>query len=189
MKENHHDRGSRKPNTSIRGGGCGSYKEKLLGVFPAAYEQAFALDNDMETDMEMESDDETSDLSAGIAAVNLSGERKEMMRGPWTNSLIVKVFGKSVGYQFLVSRLGSMWKTSGMTNSVDLGSGFLLVRFTLKEDYIKVLSGGPWFVSGHYLSIRRWEPNFKPSTASVSSVAVWVRLPELPIEYYEPSVL
>ena len=39
------------------------------------------------------------------------------------------------------------------------------------------------------MSIRSWEPNFKPSTACVSSVAVWVRLPELPIEYYEPSVL
>ena len=39
------------------------------------------------------------------------------------------------------------------------------------------------------MSIRSWEPNFKPSTACVSFVAVWVRLPELPIEYYEPSVL
>ena len=32
-------------------------------------------------------------------------------------------------------------------------------------------------------------PNFKPSTANVSLVAVWVRLLELPIEYYEPSIL
>jgi len=43
-------------------------------------------------------------------------------------------------------------------------------------------------VGGHYLSIRKWEPNFKPSTANVSLVAIWVRFPELPIEYFEPSV-
>ena len=49
--------------------------------------------------------------------------------------------------------------------------------------------GGPWFVVGHYLSIRSWEPNFKPSSACVSLVAVWVRLLKLPIEYYEPLVL
>lgn len=66
---------------------------------------------------------------------------------------------------------------------------FFLVRFSLKEDYERVLKDGPWFIGGHYLSIRNWEPNFKPSTASVSSIAMWVRLSELPIEYYEPLAL
>ena len=36
----------------------------------------------------------------------------------------------------------------------------------------------------HYLPIRPWEPNFKPSSANVSLVVVWVRLYELPIKYY-----
>ena len=35
------------------------------------------------------------------------------------------------------------------------------------------------------MSIRPWEPNFKPSSASVTSIAEWIRLNELPIEYYE----
>lgn len=72
---------------------------------------------------------------------------------------------------------------------VDLGHHFFLIKFQLKEDHAKVLREGPWFVGGHYLSIRCWEPNFKSSTANLSSVAVWIRLPELPIEYYEPSAL
>lgn len=72
---------------------------------------------------------------------------------------------------------------------VALGSDFFLIRFSVKEDYVKVLRDGPWFVGGHYLSIRSWEPNFKTSSANLSFVAIWVRLPELPIEYYEPSAL
>ncbi|KAK9991877.1 hypothetical protein SO802_026862 [Lithocarpus litseifolius] len=72
---------------------------------------------------------------------------------------------------------------------VNFGQGFFLIRFLMKEDYVRVLKGGPWFIGGHYLSIRHWEPNFKASTANLSSVAVWVRLPELAIEYYEISVL
>ena len=52
-----------------------------------------------------------------------------------------------------------------------------------------VLKKGPWFIRGHFLSIRKWEANFKPSEALVSSVAVWVRLNELPIEYYEATML
>ena len=41
----------------------------------------------------------------------------------------------------------------------------------------------------HFLSIRPWEPNFKPSTTNVSSIAIWVRLYELPIEYYNVEAL
>ena len=37
--------------------------------------------------------------------------------------------------------------------------------------------------------IRPWEPDFKPALASVSSIAVWVRLNELPIEYYNVEAL
>lgn len=52
-----------------------------------------------------------------------------------------------------------------------------------------MLKGGPWFIGGHYLSIRCWEPKFRAETAKLSTVAVWIRLPGLPIEYYEPLVL
>ncbi|KAK7838579.1 uncharacterized protein CFP56_019525 [Quercus suber] len=52
-----------------------------------------------------------------------------------------------------------------------------------------VLKGGPWFVGQQFLAIRKWEPEFKAEEASFSSVAVWIRLPGLPIEFYEPTIL
>ena len=52
-----------------------------------------------------------------------------------------------------------------------------------------VLKGGPWFVGQHFLAIRQWEPEFKASQATCSSVSVWMRLPELPIEFYDPVML
>lgn len=94
-----------------------------------------------------------------------------------------------MGYHFLTSRIMSIWKPCGRLECIDLEQDFFLIRFSLKEDFDRVLKEGPWFVGGHFLSIRKWEPNFKPSTTSVSSVAVWVRFLELPIEYYEPTVL
>lgn len=86
----------------------------------------------------------------------------------------MKVFGKTVGYHFLHTHLLSLWKPAGHIDCVDLGKDFFLVRFRVKEDYLRVLNSGPWFVGNHYLSIRCWEPNFRPSLASVSSVVVWV---------------
>ena len=72
---------------------------------------------------------------------------------------------------------------------VDLGIGFFLVRFYSKEDLDNVLVKGPWFMGDQFLSIRPWEPFFKPSTANVSLIAAWIRLYELPIELYEAEVL
>ncbi|KAK9992831.1 hypothetical protein SO802_022534 [Lithocarpus litseifolius] len=63
------------------------------------------------------------------------------------------------------------------------------VRFYSKEDLERVIKRGPWFIGDHFLSLRPWEPFFKPSTANISLIAVWIRLNELPIELYETEVL
>ena len=86
--------------------------------------------------------------------MKLSGERKGKMRAPCANALIVKVFGKTVGFHFLHSKLLGMWKPIGKLDGVGLGNDFFLVKFSTKEDHSKVLKGGPWFVRGHYLPIR-----------------------------------
>ena len=59
-----------------------------------------------------------------------------------------------VGYQFLSSHIMSLWKPCGRMDCVDLEKDFFLIRFSLKEDYERVLKDDPWFVGGHYLSIR-----------------------------------
>lgn len=52
-----------------------------------------------------------------------------------------------------------------------------------------MLQEGPWFLNYKFLSIRRWEPNFNTKKVSLSSVAMWIRLPKLPSEYYNHTVL
>ena len=87
------------------------------------------------------------------------------------------------------TKLNQMWRPASRMDCVDLGFGFFLVRFFSKEDLDSVLMRGPWFIGDQFLSIRPWEPFFKPSTANVSLIAVWIRLCELPIELYEVEVL
>ena len=41
----------------------------------------------------------------------------------------------------------------------------------------------------HYLTVRTWHPNFDPLVASIDKVAVWIRLPDLSMEYYDTDVL
>ena len=64
-----------------------------------------------------------------------------------------------------------------------------MIKFGLIEDYDKVLKGGPWFIGKHYLTLRAWEPYFKPNATACSKVVVWARLPRLPREFYDMGVL
>lgn len=134
-------------------------------------------------------DDEVAELREGLVAIKLSKEDKQRIQSPWSKALIIKVYGRLVRYSFLQTRLLSMWKPKGRVDLVDLGKEFFLARFSVPEDYDGVLDKGPWFIGENFLSVRPWEPNFKPSTADIAFIAIWVRINELPIEYYEPKIL
>ena len=56
---------------------------------------------------------------------------------------------------------------------------FFLIKFSEDSYYNKVVRGGPWFIREHFLAIK----------ATFSSVAVWMKFPELSIEFYDSSVL
>lgn len=72
---------------------------------------------------------------------------------------------------------------------VDLANDFYIARFVLEEDQRWALEGGPWIIQGHYLTLREWVPNFNPSEASIDRAAVWVRIPNLPMELQNDIVL
>ena len=164
-----------------------SYKDSLIGDIPGAYQQAFKLDNVW--DDEEESDTEVEPLIEGMAEVKLTKETKTRIRAPWSKALIVKVFGRTVGFNYLTFKLNTLWKPATRMDCVNLGNDFFLIKFYCSDDYDKVLRGGPWFIGDHFLAIKPWEPYFRASGGNLSSVAVWVRFPELPIEFYDLEVL
>lgn len=90
-----------------------------------------------------DSNEEVEVLREGLAAVKFSKEFKQHIRTPWSKAIIIKVYGRTVGFSFLHSRLLSMWKPAGRLDCVGLGHGFFLVRLSLKEDYENILRKGP----------------------------------------------
>lgn len=58
-------------------------------------------------------------------------------------SLIVKLVGRTIGYQFLLRRLQTMGRVQHPFSLIDLSNDYFFVRFTSKEDYESVLLNGP----------------------------------------------
>ena len=172
---------------NVKGNNVESYKDKLVGAIPGAFAQAFGFECSMQEDVES-NNEEDSDQDGNIR-VGFSKEEKMRMRAPWQKALIIKTFGKRMAFSFLVERVRKMWNPCGGMDCIDLGYDYYLVKFELAEDVDSILKGGPWFIGQQFHAIIQWEPEFKASTATLSSVAIWIRFPKLPMEFYEPSDL
>ena len=100
----------------------GSYRDKLVGSIPGAFEKAFGFASAMQEDIE--SDNEEEHAQDGNIKVCFSRDDKTRMRAPWYQALIIKPFGRKVGYSFLVSNIRSMWNPRGSMDCIDLGFDF-----------------------------------------------------------------
>lgn len=129
--------------------------------------------------------DEIINPKEGSAFVPISSDDKKCIYQRWVKVLIVKVYGKTVGYNFLKRKLHNLWKPSEDLNIIDLGKDSFLIDFKHCENYSKAIHGGLWFIGGHFIAIRQWEPAFKPSSATFSFTALWIELPGLPSEFYD----
>ncbi|XVF84570.1 hypothetical protein PTKIN_Ptkin17bG0047600 [Pterospermum kingtungense] len=116
-------------------------------------------------------------------------EEKYRLQNKWSKSLIVKLLGHTLGYNFLVHRLKTLRLITSVIDVIDVGYDTYVVRFASMDEYECALFDGPWVIADHYLAVSRWYHNFDPETFSISKLAVWVRFLNLPIEYYDQEFL
>ncbi|CAN1161707.1 Putative ribonuclease H protein At1g65750 [Linum perenne] len=86
-------------------------------------------------------------------------------------------------------KIPQLWARQGKVEIFDVGWGYYVVRFKTLADQDRACFGGPWMVSDHYIVMQNWRPYFRPEDSSLSTLRVWIRLPGLPLEYFDASVL
>ena len=90
------------------------------------------LSNDIDEDVQ--SDSEIGDGTEGNLVVCLSREEKALIMAVWRKALIIKAFGRKVGYNYLYPKIRSLWNPCGKMDCIDLGSDYFLIKFDLEED-------------------------------------------------------
>lgn len=83
------------------------------------------------------------------------------------------------------------WIHSNWTNNYKVFfflKGFFIVAFAFNEDYQKALTRGPWFWGSAGLFLSLWFPDFDPSTAVISKLPIWFKLPNLPAHLWHFAV-
>lgn len=158
-----------------------SYKDKVMGMGADVVmeDEDADLYGDASDDDEIYEDDDGPWISLGMT----KEEKIEAMK-PWRLSLIIKLVGRKIGYQFLLRHLQSLWKPQQTFSLIDLCNDYFIARFSNKQDYEVALLNGPWVISDHYLHVQRCVPDLMPMDATIDSLLVWVRFSILPVEYY-----
>ena len=125
----------------------------------------------------------------GELVITIAAEVLEAMNGLWKRCIIVKVLGRSVSVAVLSRKLRELWKPTGAMYVLDLPRQFFMIRFELEEEYMAALTGGPWRVFGSCLLAQAWSPDFDPLRDEIVTTPVWVRMANLPVNLYHPSIL
>jgi len=121
--------------------------------------------------------------------IRLTAAEKRVLREPWRNGLIIRMFDKGIGYLQLKRRLKTKWALRGDFSLIDIGYDYYITRFTNMEDYDHVMLNGPWMIGDNYLVIRAWVLNFVPEEDHITKLTAWVRIPKLSVEYFNKQFL
>lgn len=164
-----------------------SYKAKLMG------EEEKTLDQDFdklvkewlqeEQDLSPQLSEDQRKLVESIPKISISDERLKEMCKPWKDALILTLLGRQTNLNMMKDRVSWMLKSENF-EIIDLPNNYFVFRTTDKSLTSKLLFDGPWVIQGHYLAVQRWSPNFNPYSNKRSKVAIWVRVPTLPIHLY-----
>ncbi|EOA28588.1 hypothetical protein CARUB_v10024806mg [Capsella rubella] len=132
---------------------------------------------------------EFPDGEDGEGVVTVGQDVIAAMNGLWKNCMIVKVLGRHVPIASLVRKLREIWVPKGGMHVVDLPRHFFIVRFDLEEDYLSVVTGGPWRLFGSLLMFQAWTPEFDPMQDEIETTPVWVGISNLPVNLYHKTIL
>ncbi|KAL6141867.1 hypothetical protein ACLB2K_060153 [Fragaria x ananassa] len=106
----------------------------------------------------------------------------------WRCSVIIKLMGKPNStntFDFILKGLRRKWQTKGGWQLIDLPNDYFIVKFNLEDDMNDVLCGGPWIIAGQILTVRKWSPDFDPTTDVIGKMALWVRICGLPVKFFK----
>ncbi|CAI9283425.1 unnamed protein product [Lactuca saligna] len=102
---------------------------------------------------------------------------------PYHATLYGFFVGKKLAFLTVNHFTFKMWKAFGLKDIMVNDEGFFFFKFESKEGMTSVLEGGPWLINNVPLFIQRWRPGLVLSKPQISSVPVWVKVFNVPLEY------
>ncbi|KAI8570248.1 hypothetical protein RHMOL_Rhmol01G0019400 [Rhododendron molle] len=99
----------------------------------------------------------------------------------WKNAIVGSFVDKRLSYYQVSSWAHREWKID-TEDVVTLDNGFFVFKFKDEEVVDSIIENGPYFCGGKHVILVRWHPGMHLTKGAFSSVPVWVKLYNVPLE-------
>jgi hypothetical protein len=107
----------------------------------------------------------------------------------WSSSLVGQFLDKPLPYYIVKRTVDILWASFGKVEVFLLENGLYLFRFQNEKARDEIMEAKLWHIANKPLILRKWAPGMQLLKLSLSTVPVWVKLHNLPIEYWNSTCL
>ena len=107
----------------------------------------------------------------------------------WKGCLVGQFLDKRLPYPVVRSLVNRLWGKREMPDISTTESGLFFFRFRDPEARDWVMNAGPWHLAGRPFILRAWKPGMDMLNIQLSSIPIWVRFYNIPLEYWTSTCL
>ncbi|XP_058763382.1 uncharacterized protein LOC131636806 [Vicia villosa] len=102
----------------------------------------------------------------------------------WDCALIMYVLGGELSMNMVKQFMMKNWNTVQLPDLLYHDDGYFLLKFKTHKEKEEILMNGPYMIKNMPMILRDWKPNFSMKTDMLRTIPLWVKLPQLPLEYW-----
>ncbi|XP_058732785.1 uncharacterized protein LOC131604357 [Vicia villosa] len=76
------------------------------------------------------------------------------------------------------------WNTVQLPDLLYHDDGYFLMKFKSSKEKEEILMNGPYMIKNMPMILRDWKPNFSMKKDMLRTIPLWMKLPQLPLEYW-----
>ena len=103
--------------------------------------------------------------------------------------LVGQFLDKRLPFPVVRSLVNRLWGKREMPDISTTGNGLFFFRFKDPEARDWVMNAGPWHLAGRPFILRAWKPGMDMLNNQLSSIPIWVRFYNIPLEYWTSTCL
>jgi hypothetical protein len=107
----------------------------------------------------------------------------------WSSALIGQFLDKPLPFYVVKRAVDSLWEMYGKVDVSLLENGLYLSRFVDEQTRDTILEEKLWHFSNKPIILRRWSPGMQLLKLSLASIPIWIKLHNLPLEYWDSDCL
>ncbi|XP_028108374.1 uncharacterized protein LOC114307170 [Camellia sinensis] len=103
----------------------------------------------------------------------------------WEACLVGYFLGRSLLFNFIKNNAFNTWKKLGLLDVLVNDEGFIFFIFEKQDSCIRVIEGGPWYIGGILLILKKWHRMMKLTKEKQGTIPIWVKFYNIPMEFWD----